>query len=161
LFFGTIRYILKFLHLMEPFVYFLNFVFVLNFSIFPSYPVSVRGSMARFFLLVLHRKLMRAPETPSTGLQKAPEIFKIFPPKQHLHESRSKPQVRGYNSCCGKSNSPAPLTGSAHYAEPRKSKNSTRNRNFKSKRTRFLCVGTSNLWIDTKNICANLVRLSL
>jgi hypothetical protein len=40
-------------------------------------------------------------------------------------------------------------------------KNSTRKQNFKRKRTRLLCVGTSDLSIDTQKICANLVRLSL
>jgi hypothetical protein len=112
-------------------------------------PMPVRGSKARFFLLVLHRKLVRAPETPSTGLQRAPD-FKNFPPKQYLHESRSGIPVRGYNRSCGKSNNPAPLTRKAHYAEPRKSKNSILNRDFKSKRTRFVCVGTSDLSIDTE-----------
>jgi hypothetical protein len=50
---------------------------------------------------------MRALETLSTGLQRAPDwtvsIFKIFLPKQHLHESRSGLLVRGYNSSCRKS----------------------------------------------------------
>jgi hypothetical protein len=32
----------------------------------------------------------------------------------------------------------------------RENRNSTRNRNFKSKRTRSLCVGTSDPWNDTK-----------
>jgi hypothetical protein len=53
------------------------------------------------------------------------------------------------------------LLSGAHYFQTRKSKNSTRKRNFKRKRTRSLCVGTSDLSNDTKNIPQNLVRLSL
>jgi hypothetical protein len=40
-------------------------------------------------------------------------------------------------------------------------KKSTRNRNFKSKRTLYACVETSDLLNDTKNTPQNLVRLSL
>jgi hypothetical protein len=36
--------------------------------------------------------------------------FKIFPPKQHLQESCRLLPVRGYDTSCGKSKSPAPLT---------------------------------------------------
>jgi hypothetical protein len=45
---------------------------------------------------------------------------------------------------------PALLTEYVHYAETRKSKNSTRKRNFKSKRARSLREETSDLWNDTK-----------
>jgi hypothetical protein len=44
---------------------------------------------------------MRAPETLSTGLQRARprtgtvSIFKIFPPNQHLHERKRGLPVRG------------------------------------------------------------------
>jgi hypothetical protein len=42
---------------------------------------------------------MRAPETPSTGLQRARtgrvSTLKNVPPKQHLHESLSGLPVRG------------------------------------------------------------------
>jgi hypothetical protein len=50
---------------MESVVCFLNF---------KSYPVPVRGSKARYFPLVLHRKLMRAPEALSKkpGLEQCP-----------------------------------------------------------------------------------------
>jgi hypothetical protein len=49
-----------------------------------------------------------------------------------------------YDRSCGKSNSPAPLTGLAHYAETRKAKNSTRNRHFKSNQTCSVYVQTSD-----------------
>jgi hypothetical protein len=36
--------------------------------------------------------------------------FKVFLPKQHLHESCRLLPVRGYDTSCGKSKSPVPLT---------------------------------------------------
>jgi hypothetical protein len=48
-----------------------------------------------------------------------------------------------------KSDSPAPLTGKTYYAEMRKLKNPTRNRNFKSKISLSICVGTSDHSNDT------------
>jgi hypothetical protein len=110
---------LKFLHRKEPFVCFLNFVFVSNFSIFACQRGELTLSQSKaqrqdIFLLDLHTKLTRALDTLSAGLQRAPprtgtvSILTIFPPKQHLHERRSGLPVRGYNRSCGKSNSPAP-----------------------------------------------------
>jgi hypothetical protein len=57
---------LKFLNLMDPFVCFLNFAFVWNISVFSShrseFTLSQCGAQRKdIFLLVLHRKLMRAP----------------------------------------------------------------------------------------------------
>jgi hypothetical protein len=49
----------------------------------------------------------------------------------------------------------------AHYAETRKSKNSTQKRNFKSKRTRSSCVQTSDLSFDTKNIIKSCETIPL
>jgi hypothetical protein len=58
---------------------------------------------------------MIAPDTLPPGLQRAWlgqfPIFNIILFKQHLHERRLGIPVRGYNSSCGKSNIPAPLTG--------------------------------------------------
>jgi hypothetical protein len=76
----------KFLLLMEPFVCFLNFVFVSNFSIFASQrsELTLPQSGAQrqdIFLLVLHRKLMRAPEP-----QRAPDWDNI-----HLKNFSAKP----------------------------------------------------------------------
>jgi hypothetical protein len=80
---------LKFLHLVEPFVCFLNFVFVWNFSIFASQrnelTLSQSGAQRQdiIFPLVLNRKLMRASEVLIRG-RKEPRtgtvsIFNIFP----------------------------------------------------------------------------------
>jgi hypothetical protein len=55
-------------------------------------------------------KQTRAPyssEEPRTG---SVTSFKIFPPKQHLHRRFLGLPLRGYDSSCGNSNSPAPLT---------------------------------------------------
>jgi hypothetical protein len=55
-------------------------------------------------------KQTRAPyssEEPRTG---SVTSFKIFPPKQHLHGRCFGLPVRGYDSSCGNSNSPSPLT---------------------------------------------------
>jgi hypothetical protein len=62
----------------------LNFVFVSKFSIFPSQRSEltlsiVRGSKSRHFPLVLHRKLMRAPEaakSPGLGQFLSPKFFR-------------------------------------------------------------------------------------
>jgi hypothetical protein len=69
---------LKFLHLVEPFVYFLNFVFcrIFRFSHLSvvSLPCPSPGLKGKIFSLGLHKKLMRAPETPSTGTAKSPGL---------------------------------------------------------------------------------------
>jgi hypothetical protein len=67
-------------------------------------PVQGRGSRARYFSMVLHWKLIIAPDSSKnskSGAAGAPDyrtlsIFNIFHPKQHLHESRSGILVRGY-----------------------------------------------------------------
>jgi hypothetical protein len=95
------------------------------------------------FLLVLHRKLIRAPDNSKNSKNGAAGAsdwdsvhLQKFSPKQHLHEPRSGILVWGYDKCCRKSISLAQLTEKTAYAETRKSKNSTRKRNFKSKLTR-------------------------
>jgi hypothetical protein len=67
-------------------------------------------------------------------------IFNVIPLNQHFHERHNGLLVQVHDRSCGKSKSPALLTEWTHYAEPRKSKNSTRKRNFKRKQTRSLCV---------------------
>jgi hypothetical protein len=69
---------------MEPFVCFLNLFFVSNFSIFasqhnePTLRVDLGfspspGLKGKIFSIYLHRKLMRAQETLSTGMKRAPD----------------------------------------------------------------------------------------
>jgi hypothetical protein len=92
----------------------------------------------------------RAPyssEEPRTG---SVTSFNVIPPKQLLHGRCLGLPVRGYDSSCGNSNSPAPLTEYAHYCLTRKSKNSIRKRTFKSKGTRSWCAEMSDLSNDTK-----------
>jgi hypothetical protein len=103
------------------------------------------------FLLILQSKLMRAPDsivnTLSTGLQNprtgGVSIFKIFPPKTPSLEPRSGILVWSYDRSCRKSNGQI----DSQSTTPRRkiSKNSTRNRKFKSKRTGS--VGTKQLHI--------------
>jgi hypothetical protein len=83
--------------LREHILLLLNFVLVSNFQFYRfGFPcewswhlVQVRGSKQNIFLLVLRWKLIRAPKTLSMGLPptRTVSIFKIFPPKQHLHET--------------------------------------------------------------------------
>jgi hypothetical protein len=90
--------------------------------------------------------IRRAPDSSIEPGTRTVSIINAILPNQHLHEHRNWLLVRGYRSC-GKSNSPAPLTEKAHYSETRKSKISTRKRNFKGKRP---WVETSDLSTDTK-----------
>jgi hypothetical protein len=93
---------LKFLHLMEPFVCFLNFVFVSNFSIFASRRSELTQSQSgdqrqdifHWFFIGNYWELrkLRGGKEPRTGTV---SIFKIIPPKQHLHERRSGPLQYG------------------------------------------------------------------
>jgi hypothetical protein len=53
------------------------------------------------------REILTNKQEPRSGTGSS---FKIFPPKQHLHESWRLLPVRGYDTSCGKSKSPAPLT---------------------------------------------------
>jgi hypothetical protein len=87
--------------------------------------VQVRGSYTRIFFSCLCVKLLRmllrkmapnlehvkrAPyssEEPRTG---SVTSFNVIPPKQLLHGCCLGLLVRGYDSGCGNSNSPAPLT---------------------------------------------------
>jgi hypothetical protein len=55
--------------------------------------------------------------------------FKIFPPKQHLHESFRLLPVRGYDTSCGKSKSPAPLTVYGNLTTPRHENRKIRHEN--------------------------------
>jgi hypothetical protein len=48
--------------------------------------------------------------------------FNVILPLQHLHGRCLGLPVRGYDSSCGSSNSPAPLTEKAHYGLTRNQK---------------------------------------
>jgi hypothetical protein len=107
----------------------------------------VRGSEAKYFLLVLQRKLIKAPDSSKKSKYRLQEprnetvfIFKKISPKQHLHEPRSESILLGYGSC-RKSNSP-PFT---HYAQ-------SENKKFDTK-TKFLKREIYGLLL--KNMCAN------
>jgi hypothetical protein len=119
---------LKFLHIRPCSFAFKNYIFMSNFSIFESQHsdltlwVEAQSGAQRqdFFIVFLHMKLIWAQDRSkdskyrdccrSPGLGQI-DIFKIFPPKLHLHEIRSVILVHGYDRVvCGKSNSPASLT---------------------------------------------------
>jgi hypothetical protein len=127
--------------------------------------VLVRGSYTRCFGIVyvyyywgscqekwrqILIKYRRAPDSSIEPRTRTVSISNVIPPNQHLHDHRNGLLIRGYDRSCGKSDSPSSLMEQTHYAEMRKSKNSRRKRNFKSKWTRSLWVETSGLSNDTK-----------
>jgi hypothetical protein len=76
--------------------------------------VQVRGSYTRFFLLFMliitdvpvKKNGADSSKEPRTG---SVTSFNVIPSKQHLHGRCLGLPVRGYDSSCGNSNSPAPL----------------------------------------------------
>jgi hypothetical protein len=141
---------------LESFFCFLNLVFVTNFSSpgVVSLPckwrwhlVLVRGSKAKYFSIGFTLKINKSYRNSTYGAAKSPGLGQFNRQKFSAKTAFAWDPVRSYDWSCGKSNSSALLTG---YAETGKSKNSTRKRNLKSKRTRSACVQTSDLWSKTK-----------
>jgi hypothetical protein len=99
---------------------------------------------------------MRAADTlspePQEPRTRTLSIFKTFPPKHHLHEPRIGLLVR-LRQKLQKVELIVQLHTQSKLTIRREAntKNWTQNQNFKSQRTCYACVQTSDLFNDTKN----------